>query len=473
MTAVAAPVLPARGTPGEGPDSEFARTARVLAARLVSLARVDGQHKPTWSGDDIDPRSAPDLSSPPMLVHGPLDDGLLTGRAGIAVALSAASRLPGAPAEWAPLAVRTAAASVRRSLSDLAAHVPSASAIGWDGGRLGTARAAAVVAGAHGAPGLAAASRHLAGLAVRRVADRPDELPPFADLMGGLAGVLAGVLSVPLDEQDEGVRADTVTLLVERIADLAVAGPIGHRWPMAGADHSVVGLAHGGSGIALVLTAAAQRRRRVRHRRDRVEPVDVCRRACLRGHALGGVPPRRRSRGLAGPPAGRAGAGSRLVPRSPRGRRVRRPAPPAPRRGWSGFPGCRGRARRVRPGTRQDVAHRPVGMQAFDGSVCHGLAGVVEMHLLAAATWPAAARDHLASARALATHLTRAGQVGHPTWLCGIRSGGRSPNLLVGGGIAAHPRAVSRPLGGPSAADPFLGALTLARGSRDARPRIR
>lgn len=461
MTAVAASVLPARGTPGDGPDSEFARTARVLAARLISLARVDGQHEPRWSGDDVDPRSAPDLSSPPMLVHGPLDDGLLTGRAGIAVALSAASRLPGAPVDWAHLAVRTAAASVRRSRSDLTAHVPPAGGIGWDSGPLGTARAATVVAGAHGAPGLAAASRHLAGLAVRRVVDRPDELPPFADLMGGLAGALAGVLSVPLDEEDEAVRADAVTLLVERIADLAVAGPIGHRWPMAGADHSVVGLAHGGSGVALALTAAAQHLAASAIGATVSSPstyaVGLASEAMLWEESLhaagaGGWPDLR----LAEPVPGLAWChGAPGVGVSAALRHSLLAAAGQGSRDAAAAHVAFARARAA------SVAHRPVGVQAFDGSVCHGLAGVVEMHLLAAATWPAATREHVASARALATHLTRAGQVGHPTWLCGIRGGGRSPNLLVGiGGVAltlarCHDLSV-----GPSAADPFLGAVT-------------
>ena len=467
MTSVVAPVPSVAVAPGDGPDTEFAAAARVLAARLVSLARVDGLHEPTWTGDDIDPRSAPDLSSPPMLLHGPLDDGLLTGRAGIAVALSAASRLPGAPAEWAHLAVRTAAASVRRSSSDLAAGVSPAGGIGWESGALGVARAATVVAEAHGAPGLAAASRHLGGLAVRRVVERPDELPPFADLMGGLAGVLAGVLSVPLDEADEAARVDAVTLLVERIADLAVAGPIGLRWSMAGADHSVVGLAHGGSGIALALTAAARQLAASTTRATVPSPstyaVGLASEAMLWEESLhdvgaGGWPDLR----LAEPVPGLAwchgapGVGVSAV--------LRHPLLAAAGHGSRDAATAHVAFARARAAS---AAHRPVGMQPFDGSVCHGLAGVVEMHLLAAAAWPAAAREHLAEARALATHLTRAGRPGRPTWLCGIRAGGRSPNLLVGiGGVAltlarCHDLSV-----GPSAADPFLGAVVT--GSLDA-----
>ncbi|EWT03682.1 hypothetical protein N865_08800 [Intrasporangium oryzae NRRL B-24470] len=460
MTSAPAPVLPAVPPFVDGPDTEFARTARALAARLVSLARVDGLGEPSWTGDDIDPRSAPDLSTPPMLVHGPLDDGLLTGRAGIAVALSAASRLPGAPPEWGGLAVRTAAAALRGPAADLSSHVHPGSGIGWESGALGIARAAAVVAEAHGDPALAGSSRRLGGLAVRRVVDRPDELPRFADLMGGLAGVLAGVLSAPLDRPDESARADAVTLLVDRIAALALDGPIGRRWPMAGSDQSVVGLAHGGSGIALALTAAAASVPSASTYAAGLASEAMLWEESLHDAGAGGWPDLR----LAEPVPGLAwchgapGVGVSAALREPllsatdRGSREAAAAQVA-------F----GRARAA------SAAHRPTGLQPFDGSICHGLAGVVEMHLVAADAWPAAAAEHVASARALATQLTRAGRPGHPTWLCGIRSGGRSPNLLVGiGGVAltlarCHDLSV-----GPSAADPFLGPFTGPAAQREA-----
>jgi lantibiotic modifying enzyme len=441
-------------------DSEFASAARSLVARVVSLARVDRSGAPVWTGDDIDPRSAPDLSTPPMLVHGPLDDGLLTGRAGIAVVLSAASRLPGAPAEWAPLAVRTAEAAVRRATSDLGPHGQPGSEVGWDSGALGISRAATVVAATHRSADLAERSRHLGGLAVRRVVDHPEWLPPFADLMGGLAGILAGVASVSLAPSDESARADAIALLVDRIGALSLAGPIGRLWPMAGADHGVVGLAHGGSGIALALTGAAQRLGGSEWPPS--DPGTPARAASLASTAV-----------LWEDSLHDAGAGGWPDLRLPE---------PVPGLAWChGAPGVGVSAALRHPlvvgadaeardaaaahvafvrARAASAAHRPVGLHPFDGSLCHGLAGVVEMHLLAAQAWPAAAREHVAEARAVATHLTRAGRPGHPTWQCGIRSGGRSPNVLVGiGGVAltlarCHDLSVA-----PSAADPFLGAL--------------
>jgi lantibiotic modifying enzyme len=81
------------------------------------------------------------------------------------------------------------------------------------------------------------------------------------------------------------------------------------------------------------------------------------------------------------------------------------------------------------------AAHRPNGA-AFDGSMCHGLTGAVELHLAASAAWPSTSAEHLRSARLVARHLTRAGSGGHPPWTCGV-SGGLTPNVLVGlAGIA-------------------------------------
>lgn len=316
------------------------------------------------------------------------------------------------------------------------------------------------MASAHGAAELGAASHRLGGLAVRRVVDHPDELPPFADLMGGLAGILAGVVAVPLDGEHESVRSDAIALLVDRIGALSVAGPVGRRWDMAGADYGVVGVAHGGSGIALALTGAAER---------------------LTASTSGAMP--------SDPPSYAASLASEALlwedslhdPKAGGWPDLRLPEP-VPGLAWChGAPGVGVSAALRHPlvagpgGDPRDAAavhvafvraraasaaHRPVGHQPFDGSLCHGLAGVVEMHLLAAEAWPVAAREHVAEARAIATSLTRAGRPGHPTWQCGIRSGGRSPNVLVGiGGVAltlarCHDLSVA-----PSAADPFLGAL--------------
>jgi hypothetical protein len=75
------------------------------------------------------------------------------------------------------------------------------------------------------------------------------------------------------------------------------------------------------------------------------------------------------------------------------------------------------------------AAHRPNG-SALTGP-CHGLTGVVELHLAGTEAWPSAALEHLRAARIVARHITRAGSSGRPGWTCGV-TGGRTPNVLVG-----------------------------------------
>lgn len=82
--------------------SEYAIAALGLAARLATLAEPGDDGAPTWSGDDVDPvRSSTDQV---VLEHGRVDDGLLTGRVGIAATLAAVAQLPGSRPEWNALA---------------------------------------------------------------------------------------------------------------------------------------------------------------------------------------------------------------------------------------------------------------------------------------------------------------------------------------------------------------------------------
>ena len=105
----------------------------------------------------------------------------------------------------------------------------------------------------------------------------------------------------------------------------------------------------------------------------------------------------------------------------------------------------------------------PAGGGPFDGTLCPGLAGLVELHLAGVDAWPAAAPEHLASARLLARHLTRAGRSG-PGWVCGVR-GGRTPNLLTGlAGVAYTLARCHDPALAPSLAHPGLPALLAATG---------
>ncbi len=103
----------------------------------------------------------------------------------------------------------------------------------------------------------------------------------------------------------------------------------------------------------------------------------------------------------------------------------------------------------------------PTGSAPFDGTLCHGLTGLVELHLLGAEAWPTAGREHLTTARTLARHLTRAGRSG-PGWVCGVRDG-RTPNVLTGlAGVAYTLARCHDPALAPSLAHPGLPTLVPA-----------
>lgn len=388
---------------GTDSDTEFAATARHLASRLTSLAVFDARGRPTWTGDEVDPTQPPE-TDPPRLVHGPLDDGLLTGRTGIAVALAGCSTLPGASSGWSMLA--------RRTLEAALAHrpTPAYGTLGWQSGDLGVARGAGLVGRLLGDESLVHAGRDLAGRAVEALYADPTLCPAYPDLLDGEAGHLAAVLAADLPGSAEDARRAVAADLIARLTAGAESGARGASWSMAGFAPSVVGLAHGGSGIALALTAAQAAGLRV-------DEGLVA--AALRwedGHYA----------------ADRGGWPDLRVD------------PPVPALAWChGAPGvgivAAARAMLVDDAatvitftraTRAAAAHLPA-RTSFDGTQCHGLAGVVELHLAGAAAWPRAAGDHLRAARMVARHLTRAGQEQHPPWVCGVR-GGRTPNVLTG-----------------------------------------
>lgn len=416
-------------------DSEFAATARHLASRLTSLVVADGVGRPSWIGDEVDPEQPPE-TDPPRLVRGPLDDGLLSGRAGIGVVLAACSRLPGASSSWSMLARETL-------LSVLTGRpAPASGSLGWQSGDLGIARAAGLVADLLDDEPLRRIGRTLALRAVQALDADPRLCPAYPDLLDGEAGHLAAVLAADLPPEAEAVRRRVAAALVDRIAGSARHDARGVSWLMAGFAPSVVGMAHGGSGIALALSAA-----RAVGLDDHGLAADALRWEDGWFTAeLGGWPDLRVSR-------------------------------PAPAVAWChGAPGV-GISAAVRSGlvddptamatftraSRSAAAHRPVGA-AFDGTLCHGLAGVVELHLAGAEAWPAAADEHLRTARLVARHLTRAGQEGHPGWVCGVR-GGRTPNVLMGlAGVAATVLRCHDPSLLPSLATPGRPALAAVRG---------
>ena len=383
-------------------DSEFAAAARHLASRLMSLARFSSTGVPAWDGDDVDSVRS-EQQGRPVLVHGALDDGLLTGRAGIAVALAACSRLPGGSSAWSMLARQT----MHSLLVDRPTLQPGG--LGWQSGALGIARAAKLVGELTGDPKLVSAGRELAGQAVWALRNDIALCPPYADLLDGEAGHLAAVLAADLPTAAEPARKAVAGQLVAQIAGRATRDARGASWAMAGFAPSVVGLAHGGSGIALALAAA------------QASGLDA---DCLIDDALrwenghyeasrGGWPDLR----VHGRPAGlawchgAAGVGIAAAYRS----------------ALIGDPFAEISYARARLAA---AAHRPNG-SAFDGTMCHGLTGVVELHLAGTEAWPSAALEHLRAARIVARHITRAGSSGRPGWTCGV-TGGRTPNVLVG-----------------------------------------
>jgi len=422
-------------------DTEYAAAARHLADRLQSLAAPGPDGAPVWSGDDVDPvRSS---GQRVVLTHGRLDDGLLTGRTGIAAALALCARLPGGRPEWSDLASR----AIRSAVRDALEAAPAPGGLGWSSGWLGTARAADLVGGWSGDGALIGAGRSLAGRAVQALAGEPGWCPASPDLLDGWAGHLAALLAADLDPACEPTRHAVSAALLHRLLTYADPttpdGPL--RWPMAGSGPAVIGLAHGGSGITIALAGARAAGlpsspplddliARTRQWEDGHFRPDAGGWPDLRGEA--DVP------GLAwchGAPGVGIAAAWRTLAGSPAGAELT-------------F---------TRAARMVTTYGAPTGSAPFDGTLCHGLTGLVELHLLGAEAWPAAGREHLATARTLARHLTRAGRSG-PGWVCGVRDG-RTPNVLTGlAGVAYTLARCHDPALAPSLAHPGLPAAVPA-----------
>ena len=419
-------------------DTEYAAAARHLADRLQSLAGPGPDGAPIWSGDDVDPlRSGEQLVA---VVHGRLDEGLLTGRSGIAAALALCAHLPGGRLAWSDLARRAVRSAVRIALSE----PPSTGGLGWSSGWLGTARAASLVGSWTGDESLVDAGRTLAGRAVQTLGDRPSWCPDHPDLLDGWAGHLTAVLAADLEPGLESTRRTVAAVLLDRLLGYAIDdpsmpdGPV--SWPMAGTEQAVIGLAHGGSGISVAL-AAARAAGVVTH-----VSLDSLIERTLRwedGHfraEAGGWPDLRSDADVPGLAwcHGAPGIGIAAAYRA--------------------LAGCAdgteltfGRASRM-----AQTYGSPTGSASFDGTLCHGLSGLVELQLLGAETWPAVCREQLTAARLLARHLTRAGRSTTPGWVCGVR-GGRTPNVLTGlAGVAYTLARCHDPSLGPSLAHPGL-----------------
>lgn len=409
-------------------DSEYAATARSLAARLVQLAVISPDGSGTWRGDEVDPST-----DPARLRHVTLDESLMFGRAGVALALAACSRLPLGDPDWAALAIAT----VRSAVSSARSRVGRTDPLGWSDGALGVASAAEAVATLVGDEELSTAAAELALAAVNEAAGVA-EASRWPDLVGGVAGILIGVACARLPGDSEEIRQATIDRLVAILEAGAVRDATGTRWS-TGDLAPLAGLAHGASGIALALHAAG-----------RPELVAEALRweEGLYDPTCGGWPDLRTAEQPPGVAWCHGALGIGVVASC-----------------MSGSSDVRARATAHATYLRAVEAsrlHRPAG-SPFDGTLCHGLGGVVELHLMGATAWPEVAGEHLTQARRVAQHLTRAGEADHPVWTCGIIDGGRNPNLQVGiAGVALTLARCHDPSVAPSPADPSLGRLTAA-----------
>ncbi|MBF0688131.1 MAG: hypothetical protein IR158_10280 [Cellulomonas sp.] len=371
--------------------SALEQAALMLAGRLADDA-VPGPRGPAWSGDRFD------LQTGDQLVRGPVDDGLLTGRAGVALALAAAGSLPGADPRLTSLAVTT-----MRHLTDDRAPVRGAD---WMSGDLGVARAAWAVAGLTGADDLRASAARTAARCVSALA-RGVDVPPQADLIDGRAGALMAVLAASLPDSAERDRRAAAELLVRALRTDAERDAWGTRWPMEVHWPPVAGLAHGAAGVALALRAA----RACGFDDDGLADDAAVWEDGWYDAARGGWPDLRDGTGD-GPAVawchGALGIGIAAAVRS--------------RLGDDGEVTFRRAAR--------GASALPAVVDGVDGTLCHGRTGVVELHLTAARTWP---RDgtHLRAARAAARPLADGTHPDGTTWLHGLR-GGRTPDLLTG-----------------------------------------
>ncbi len=390
-------------------SSELARAAVALARRLAAEAVVDDRGAPQWIGDEVDVVASPDGS---VLRTGRVDDGLLTGRAGIALALAAAARHAGDDS-----LARLAAVTIADALD--ARREPRRHGLGWQSGDLGIAEAAERVAGLLGRPDLAARGRRLAHRVVTLLAGADDVwLPGYPDLLDGSAGHLLAVLGAALPASAEPVRTAAAARLVADLHARAVRDDLGARWPMAGTDRAVTGFAHGSSGVALALLAADAAG--VRGVDEELVAAAWAWEDAWYGADDGGWYDLRLEEPVIGLAwcHGAPGIGIAAALRS--------------RLGDDDGQATYLRATRSVARAQRRLPDDP----ADDATMCHGRAGIVELHLAGAdARWDSAgasAGEHLRAAQAAASWIAGGiGDDGTTTWTHGVR-GGLSPAVLDG-----------------------------------------
>lgn len=196
---------------------------------------------PEMVGDDLDWR----------IVNLPLGPGLYGGTSGIAMALAAAGSCAGDDY------LLSMAAAVSAESLVAGADLLASGALDLASGSSGIAHAASWVGHLTGDQDLRHDARELA----RASAIRMVELPGNPDYLGGSAGAIVALTATCPDDAEVRRHCRTAA---RRLAEQARPALLGRSWPETGQPGSsqpdspgLLGLAHGASGTALALVAAA------------------------------------------------------------------------------------------------------------------------------------------------------------------------------------------------------------------------
>jgi lantibiotic modifying enzyme len=397
-------------------QSRYLDAAEELGSRLASEA-VWHQDRCTWLGDDLEL-----LDGFWQVVHRSVDGSLYGGSSGIALFLA---RLEAATGD---AAVRDAAlGALRHALRETEA-IPADARLGLYDGALGIIWAALEAGRVLGSDEIVTSAARLAS----RLADDAlgDERPSGHDLIAGRAGTIVGLLAVARGlTQDEPLRRRLLDAAAARGDELCAGAQRSTAgWSWGGNAPDLCGLAHGASGPALALlelyrttgehhyrTGAFEAFRYERGWYDRSQGGWPDLRGADAAGSIGGSPApcpmlwchgavgiglvRIRGHQLTGDHGALAEAGAALEA--------------ALMAAW----------RALAPGGAS-------GASPPDSSLCHGIAGTVE--LLACAATMLGAGEHLSTARAVADALLErtASAGGH--WTCGVPGGDTAPGLMLG-----------------------------------------
>jgi lantibiotic modifying enzyme len=235
----------ASAAPQVAAGSSYLAAAAAIAAELVETA-VPTPSGVRWTGDDWVGHDEATLA----VARGPVGPDLYGGTAGIGWFLGHFSAAVG-DARMADVAVD----AIRFSLDAVERGLESSSPSLFSGAA-GVALAAVVVAGRLRRPQLGRRARVLARRVASLLCERPHAFEG-PDLLSGLAGVLVALLAIHRGRRDpllmKGCRVACERLLALRHADGS-----GTCWPEPGGapGPGLCGLGHGASGVAWALAEA-------------------------------------------------------------------------------------------------------------------------------------------------------------------------------------------------------------------------